>query len=163
MYNGSKNNNLDTLASSNLQGVSSDVGCKGAAEQQDRASSLLDLASALQGGVSKHDSRGRGLLLGTHGDTQSNLLSIDNHGLAVLLGASQSGVDIAKGNSVATDAQGTPFFSNGLGQSNDTSLSSGVIGLANVSVEARGGGDLLFHKAGCPDESTDDIIFESLS
>lgn len=145
MYNDSKNNNLDTLASSDLQGVSSDVGCKGAAEQQDRACGLLDLASTLQGSVSKHDSWGRGLLLGAHGDTQSNLLSINNHALAVLLGASQAGIDIAKGHSVATDTERAPFLGNGLGQSNDTGLSSGIVGLSNVSVKTRGRRDLLFY------------------
>lgn len=133
---------LNALATSNLEGVTGNVGGKGTAEQEDRASGLLDLTSTLQGGVGKDNSRWGSLLLGAHGDSEGNLLAINNHSLAVLLGTGQTGVDIAKGNGVAADTERTPLLGDGLSQTNDTSLGGGVVGLTNVTVESRGGGDL---------------------
>ena len=134
--------NLDALATSDLKGVAGNVGGKGTAEQEDRASGLLNLTSTLQGGVGKDNSGWGSLLLGAHGDSERNLLAINNHGLAVLLGTGQTGIDIAKGNGVAADAERAPLLGDGLGQTNDTGLGSGVVGLTNVTVESRGGGDL---------------------
>lgn len=133
---------LDALTTSDLEGVAGNVGGKGTAEQEDRASGLLDLTSTLQGGVSKDNSGWGSLLLGTHGDSEGNLLSINNHGLAVLLGTGQTSVDIAKGNGVAADTERAPLLGDGLSQTNDTGLGGGVVGLTNVTVESRSGGDL---------------------
>jgi hypothetical protein len=47
-----------------------------------------------------------------------------------------------EGNSVCADAEGAPFFCNGLGEADDSCFGGCIVGLADVAVEARCRGDV---------------------
>lgn len=51
-------------------------------------------------------------------------------------------MDQAKGDSVGADAERAPLLCDGLGETEYGGLCSGVVGLANVSVQAGRGGDV---------------------
>jgi len=76
------------------------------------------------------------------GNTNSNFLALDLDTLASLLGASEAGLDEAKGDSVAADAETSPLLGNGLGHAEDAHLGGGVVDLADIAVETAGGGDV---------------------
>ena len=77
-------------------------------------------------------------------NAQGNLLTLGPGGKgAVLLGRGQPGEDVAKGDGVGPDAElRAPLLGDGLGEAGDAGLGQGVVELAGVAVDARGGGDV---------------------
>jgi hypothetical protein len=68
-----------------------------------------------------------------------NLVCIDRRVSGTMRGAIgrySPCLDETKGDGVCTDAERTPLFCNGLCQADDGSFSSGVVGLADIAMEA---------------------------
>ncbi|GKT63248.1 transcription factor tfiiic complex subunit [Colletotrichum tofieldiae] len=62
---------------------------------------------------------------------------------ALLLRVRQPGLDVPKSDGVCPDTKrGPPLLGDGLGQAGDSRLGHGVVGLASVAVDARGGADV---------------------
>lgn len=96
-------------------------------------------------------------------NTKSNLLAVNFNGHTGLFRSGQAmefnnssykwspfkariwslpGVNQTKGDSVGTNTERTPLLGDGLCETNNSRLRSSVVGLANISVQARGGGDI---------------------
>ena len=88
----------------------SNVGTEGRAQEEDTTRSVLGGTRATQGDV------GVPATLSAHarGDTEGDLLAVDDDGFTGFLGAGETGVDETKGDAVAADAELAPNLRKGV-------------------------------------------------
>lgn len=139
---------LHVATTGDHDGLSAEVAHVRAAGGEDGAGGLGGGAGPPQRDVGVRGLRlrggGRGLLAR---DSERDLLAVrEGDEGALLLGVRQAGHDVAEGDGVGADAElRAPLLRDRLGQADDAGLGQGVVGLARVAVDARGGGDVDDH------------------